>query len=70
MKPRKDPKAAFRAVSESALLNNSPIKAPKNGPMIIPPGTGDIIPIIKPNVVPIIPYLDPPNFLVPSAGIK
>lgn len=67
--PRNEPKAALSAVLESFLFSNSPISAPKNGPMIIPPGIGNMSPAIKPKVVPIMPNFDPPNFLVPMAGI-
>ena len=68
--PRNEPNAARSAVLESLLLSSSPINAPKNGPMIMPPGMGENNPTKSPIVVPIIPALDPPNFLVPSAGIK
>jgi len=68
--PRKEPKAARRAVLESVLLINSPTNAPKKGPIMIPPGIGENNPTKSPRVVPIIPALDPPNFLVPMAGIK
>ena len=68
-KPKKEPKAAFKAVLESALLDNSPKYAPTKGPIIIPNGIGAISPIIKPSVVPIIPDLLPPNLLVPIAGM-
>ena len=68
--PKKEPNAALMAVLELLLLSNSPTKAPKKGPIRIPPGIGEISPMIKPAVVPIIPYFDPPNFLVPMAGIK
>ena len=69
-KPKNEPKAALMAVLELLLLSSSPTKAPKKGPMRIPPGMGAISPMIKPTVVPIIPYFDPPNFLVPIAGMK
>ena len=67
--PIKLPKAALRAVLKSALFSNSPTKAPTKGPIIMPPGIGDSKPIISPTLVPIIPALVPPNFLVPMAGI-
>lgn len=67
--PKKDPNAAFEAVSKSALLINSPTRAPKKGPIIIPPGIGAKIPMNKPIDVPIIPALVPPKRLVPIAGI-
>ena len=69
IKPKKDPNAALVARLTSLSLVSSPAKAPKNGPMTIPPGTGDKIPTIRPIVVPIIPAFVPPNFLVPKAGI-
>ena len=67
--PNKLPKAAFRAVLESALFINSPTNAPTKGPIIIPPGIGASKPMMSPMVVPIIPALVPQNFLVPRAGI-
>ena len=69
-KPRNDPKAAFNAFSPLELFIISPTKAPKKGPISIPNGIGDIIPIISPTDVPITPYLDPPNFFVPIAGMR
>ena len=69
-KPRNDPKAAFNAFFPLELFIISPTKAPKKGPISIPNGIGDITPIISPTVVPITPYLDPPNFFVPMAGMK
>ncbi len=68
--PIKLPKAAFSAVFAFVLFKSSPIKAPINNPNIIPAGIGDNNPKIRPIVVPIIPALVPPNFLVPIAGIK
>ena len=68
-KPIKDPKAAFVAVLVSDSFKSSPIRAPTKGPIMIPPGIGAIRPIISPIKVPIIPYLVPPNRLVPSAGM-
>ena len=68
--PIRDPKAApnaFFGLLLSFII--SPIKAPINGPIIIPNGIGDSIPNIRPNEVPIIPYLVPPNFFVPNMGI-
>lgn len=67
--PKKEPNAAFTALLNSLLLINSPIKAPKKGPMIIPAGIGDKSPTIKPSEVPMMPALLPPNRFVPTAGI-
>ena len=69
-KPRNDPKAALIAWLLLLLFINSPANAPKKGPINIPNGIGDITPIMSPIVVPITPYLDPPNFFVPIAGMK
>ena len=70
IKPKKDPKAAFKAWGPFVLLKTiSPINAPTKGPIKNPNGIGDSSPIIKPNTAPIAPALDPPNFLVLMAGI-
>lgn len=69
IKPRNDPNAALRALLNSALFKSSPINAPKNGPIIMPPGIGAIKPTIKPIDVPIIPAFVPPKRLVPMAGM-
>ena len=69
MIPRKEPKAAFPAVLESLRFINSPIKAPTKGPIKTAKGIGIKIPAIRPRLAPIIPFLLPPNFLVPIAGI-
>ena len=54
--PIKEPKAAFKAFLEFLLsLIISPIKAPANGPIIIPKGPKKSIPMSKPSIVPIIP---------------
>ena len=69
-KPKKDPNADFNACGPFVLLKTiSPIKAPKNGPIKIPNGIGESIPIINPNTAPTAPALLPPNFLVLMAGI-
>ena len=49
--------------------NPSPEKAPINGPTMIPRGPIKIKPMIRPMVEPMTPFFDPPNFLVPKAGI-
>ena len=49
--PNKEPKAALMAILESLLLSNSPTKAPKKGPIKIPPGMGEISPMINPAAV-------------------
>ena len=67
--PKKLPKAAFSAFLELLLFNNSPINAPTNGPIMIPPAMGANNPTTKPIDVPIIPALVPPNRLVPMEGI-
>lgn len=68
-KPKNEPIAAFMAFLKSFLFNSSPIKAPQNGPIIMPPGMGAMSPTIKPIDVPIIPALLPPNRFVPITGI-
>jgi len=68
--PKNEPKAAFTALLNVLLFISSPTKAPKNGPIIIPPGMGASSPITNPIEVPIIPALLPPKRLVPIAGIK
>ena len=68
--PKNEPKAALSAVWESLLLSNSPTNAPKKRPIKIPPGIGEINPTMSPMDVPIIPYLEPPNILVPTEGMK
>ncbi len=68
--PIKDPSAALKALPESLLSNIiSPINAPTKGPIIIPKGGKKMSPTNNPIVVPYIPYLLPPNFLVPKAGM-
>ena len=67
-KPMNEPKAAFSASLESVLFKYSPINAPRKGPIMIPKGTGEITPIMKPIEVPMMPYLLPPKCLVPIAG--
>ena len=53
IKPASDPRAIFSDlfISGSSIL--APIKAPKNGPIIIPKGGKKKIPIIKPIGMPI-----------------
>ena len=68
--PKNEPNAAFTALLNVLLLMSSPIRAPKKGPIIIPPGMGERSPTTNPIEVPIIPALLPPNRLVPIAGIK
>ena len=69
--PKNDPKPALTAVLVSDLLSNSPTIAPINGQITIPrkPITGKKMATNKPTVVPIMPFLLPPNFLAPIAGI-
>lgn len=68
-RPIKEPKAAFEAFPEVLLLLISPRKAPKNAPNKIPKGMGINIPTINPMVAPIIPFLLPPKYFVPIAGM-
>ena len=68
-KPIRDPMAAFKAWRFEVLLSSSPENAPIKGPITIPKGPIKIKPIIRPIVDPMIPFFDPPNFLVPKAGI-
>ena len=69
-KPINDPIAALKAAGPLLLLKTvSPMNAPTNGPMRMPKGIGAIIPTINPIVVPHMPALLPPNFLVPKTGI-
>ena len=63
-----EPKAAFRAPLEFVLFRYSPMNAPRKGPMMMPKGTGEITPKMKPIEVPITPYLLPPKCFVPIAG--
>ena len=66
--PINEPKAAFPAFFTSLWsLISSPIKAPKNGPKIIPNGPKKI-PKTSPIIEPFTPYLLPPNFFVPREG--
>jgi len=68
--PSTEPVAAFTAVLESDLLKPiSPMSAPRKGPIKIPKGIGERIPIISPIVVPMAPALLPPKRLVPAAGM-
>src|SRR5690606_16209454 len=67
--PINDPRAARRAWPDWLLAIISPANAPIKGPTMIPQG-GKNIPAIRPMVHPQIPYLLPPNFLVPYRGIK
>ena len=69
--PIKEPNAALVAVFLSALFMSSPTKAPTKGQIIIPKGPkiGKNKATNKPIIVPNIPALVPPNFLVPTAGI-
>lgn len=70
-KPINEPKEAFKArfgLELSQII--SPINAPINGPIIIPKGGKNTIPNTNPIVVPATPQLEPPNFLVPIAGIR
>jgi len=55
---------------KSLLNNNSPINAPKIGPIKIPKGIGLNIPIISPIEAPIIPYLVAPKYFDPYIGIR
>ena len=70
--PRNDPVADFRAAVESCPPINSPINAPANGPMMIPQGPSQDVntPMIKPILLPQLPYLVPPKYLVPMEGNK
>ncbi len=54
----------------SLLNNNSPINAPKMGPIIIPKGMGVNIPITRPIDAPKIPYLVAPKYFDPYIGIR
>lgn len=69
--PINEPNAAMNALEKSTSLfpYNSPIKAPENGPIIIPNGPKNIRPTIRPIALPIFPYLLPPYILVPTIGI-
>ena len=51
-------------------FNNSPMKAPKTGPITNPKGPNESTPIINPILAPKIPFLDPPNTFVPNIGNK
>lgn len=65
-KPTSDPIPDFSAALNSDFVtNNSPMTAPKNGPIKIP--TTGIIngPTNKPIVLPHIPAFVPPNFFTP-----
>jgi hypothetical protein len=71
IKPINAPLAALKEVVCLDLLKiNSPMKAPKKGPMKNPNGIGVKMPIIKPIFVPHMPYLLPPYFLVVILGSK
>lgn len=68
--PIKAPKAALNTPSQFPwLLINSPISAPKNGPVIIPIGPTKN-PTIRPIVEPVIAFLLPPKFFVIRTGAK
>lgn len=63
-KPKNAPHADFTdALKSPDVLINSPIKAPKNGPKIIPGGPTKN-PIISPIVEPVVAALLPPLLLV------
>jgi hypothetical protein len=66
--PMNEPRAARMATLESALPINSPNKAPKKGPIIIPTGPNQN-PTTRPIVQPHTPYWLPPYNLVPYNGI-
>lgn len=73
-KPIKLPIADFSATVLLFFAYFSPRKAPRNGPNsknnIPKPDVKKVIktPSIRPIVLPFTPYLEPPNFLVPSIG--
>ena len=68
IKPIKAPKAGFVATANSFPLINSPKKAPKNGPKIIPAGPIKKIPIMMPKPAPIMPNLLALYFFAPIMG--
>ena len=71
-KPQQTSKSSFEGRFRIGFVYQlARINAPTKGPIIrIPPGIGARSPTMSPTeVVPIIPALVPPNFLVPSAGI-
>ncbi len=68
-KPINEPKADLKAISEFFPWRSSPIKAPRNGPIIIPKGGNKNNPNIRPIVLPQTPCFEPPNFFVPQTGI-
>ncbi len=71
IKPTKVPNAALKEALVLLLFRrNSPMKAPKNGAIIIEtkPNGAKIMPTNKPIDAPITPNLDPPNFLELYAG--
>ncbi len=69
-KPTNVPNAALKAWLESDPCSTSPTNAPSNGKINNPNGGKINNPITTPSRTPIIPYLLPPHFLAPSAGIK
>ena len=60
--PKIDPVAALNACFAFFVSNtNSPINAPRKGPIIKPNGIGVNNPMMRPMLVPQIPALLPPN---------
>lgn len=70
-KPMNEPKAALRACLLSILeMMSSAKNAPRNGKINTPNGMGAIKPTTRPIPAPYIPYLLPPNFLIPNMGMR
>lgn len=71
-KPTKEPMPDLMAVLKFCPSINSPIKAPKNGQIIIeiPPKGERITPTNMPIKHPRTPAFVPPNFLVLQTGIR
>ena len=70
-KPIIEPVAAFKARVKFPLSkSSSPINAPTNGPIRKTSGIGAMRPTINPMLVHQMPYVLPPNCLVPCAVIR
>tara|TARA_B100000963_G_scaffold361927_1_gene400950 strand:+ start:8306 stop:8725 length:420 start_codon:yes stop_codon:yes gene_type:complete len=70
-KPKRAPRAALKApFLFSLLMINSPINAPRKGPIIKPNGPRNKRPKINPILLPYTLPIPPPKFFAPKLGMK